>query len=42
VLPQKPGDASQAVTVAEIVLREGAWPSGDVEEDGFGGDGKDG
>ena len=37
VVPQKFGDGGQAVAVAEIVLREGKGPNGDVGEDGFGG-----
>jgi len=41
VLPQKFGDGGQTVAVAEVVLREGARPNGDVGKDGLGGNGKD-
>lgn len=42
MVPQQFGDGRQAAAVAEIVLREGAGPSGDVGKDGLGGDGKNG
>jgi hypothetical protein len=37
MVPQKFGDDGQAVAVAEIALREGTGPNGDVGKDGLAG-----